>query len=64
MSNEHGSLLHFLWWQDGDISGEPVDHEMCVHAFGGTSSPSCSNYALKRTAIDGEIKFGKEVAET
>ena len=64
VSNEHRSLLRFLWWQDGDISREPVDHEMCVHVFGGTSSPSCSNYALKRTAVDGETKFGKEAAET
>ena len=37
---------------------------MCAHVFGGTSSPSCSNYALKRTAVDGETKFGKEAAET
>ena len=33
VSNEHGDLLRFLWWQDGDISKEPVDHEMCVHVF-------------------------------
>ena len=62
VSNEHRSLLGFLWWQDGDISREPVDHEMCVNVFGGTSSPSCSNYALKITAVDGETKFGKESA--
>ena len=36
---------------------------MCVHVFGSTSSPFCSNYALKRTAIDGETKFGKEAAK-
>ena len=63
VSNEHQSLLHFLWWQDGDISREAVDHEMCVHVFGGTSSPFCSNYALKRTAIDGETKFAKEAGK-
>ena len=33
------SLLCFLWWQDGDISRQPVDYEMFVHVFGGTSSP-------------------------
>ena len=37
---------------------------MCAHVFGGTSSPSCSNYALKRTAVDGETNFGKEAVET
>ena len=64
MSNEHQSLLHFLWWQDGDDSRQPVDHEMCVTVFGGTSCPSCSNYALKRKAVDGKNKFGKEAADT
>ena len=28
------------------------DHEMCVHLFGGISSPNCCNYALKRTLED------------
>ena len=37
---------------------------MNVHIFGGTSSPSCSNYALRRTARDREQKYGKEVADT
>ena len=64
MSNECQSLFCFLWWQDGDISIQPVDHEMSVHVFDGTSSPSCSNYALKRTSVDGEDHFGKEAAKT
>ena len=37
---------------------------MNVHIFGGTSLPSCSNYALRRTARDHEQKYGKEVADT
>ena len=37
---------------------------MCVHVFGGASSPICSNYALKRTAIDNEDQFGPEAAKT
>ena len=40
-----------------------MDHEMCVHVFGGTSSPSSSNYALKRTCIDGKDQFGLEAAK-
>ena len=64
VGNEHRSLLGFLWWQNGDISRQPADHEMCVHVFGGTSSLFCSNYALKKTAVDGETKFGKETTET
>ena len=37
---------------------------MCVYVFGGTSSPSCSNYVLKRTSIDLEDQLGKAAAET
>ena len=37
---------------------------MNVHVFGGASSPSCSNYALRKTAANNETKYGKEVAET
>ena len=61
---EHISLFCFLWWQDGNLSKKLIDHEMCVHVFGGTSSPSCSNYVLKRTYIDGEDQFGKAAAKT
>ena len=37
---------------------------MCVHIFGGTSSPSCSNFALKKAATDNSDKFGQEAAKT
>ena len=37
---------------------------MNVHMLEGTSSPDCSNYALRRTARDNEIKYDPEVAET
>ena len=37
---------------------------MGVHVFGGASSTSCCNYALKRTAIDNEVQFGSEAAKT
>ena len=39
-----------------------VDHEMTAHVFGGVSSPSCSNYALKKTASDNLKKYGEDVA--
>ena len=52
------SLLRFLWWENRDIRNPIKDHEMCVHLFGGISSPSCSNYALKRTSVDNEKKLG------
>ena len=37
---------------------------MNVHVFRGTSSPSCSNYALRGTARDNEVRYNPEVSET
>ena len=36
---------------------------MCIHVFGGASSPGCCNYSLKKTAIDNEAQFGPEAAK-
>ena len=36
---------------------------MCAHVFGRTSSASCSNYALRRTAVNNESIFGKDASE-
>ena len=38
--------------------------EMSAHLFGGKSSPSCSNYALKRTSVDFQIDFGEDAEKT
>ena len=27
------SYLSCLWWKEGDINSEIVDHEICVHLF-------------------------------
>ena len=43
VADDHRSLLRFLWWKDGDMSKEIIDHEMCVYVFGGVSSGACSN---------------------
>ncbi|XP_022335109.2 uncharacterized protein LOC111131734 [Crassostrea virginica] len=42
--------LRFLWWKDGNMDVEPKHYRMKVHIFGATSSPTCCNYALQRTA--------------
>ena len=44
--------FRFLWWPTGDLNQEAVDHRMEVHLFGATSSPSCSSFALRKTAED------------
>ena len=36
---------------------------MTAHVFGGASSPSCSNFALRRTAKDDEEQYGKEITQ-
>ena len=54
-------MLRYIWWPDGDISKEPEVYRMKVHVFGGTSSPSCANYALKRTADDNQQKCDPKV---
>ena len=57
------SFLKFLWWDDSNPDKEIIDYEMTAHVFGGTSSPSCSNFALRRTAKDNEQQYGKEITQ-
>ncbi|XP_038073045.1 uncharacterized protein LOC119741365 [Patiria miniata] len=45
-------LLRLLWWDNGDIKKPLTEYRMKVHVFGAVSSPSCANYALKKTADD------------
>ena len=51
---EDRDVLRFLWWSDGDMTQEPKTYRMCVHLFGGTWSPSCCNFAMRRTADDNQ----------
>ena len=32
-------FLRYLWWENNNLEDDLVDYEMCVHVFGGTSSP-------------------------
>ena len=57
------SFLKFLWWDNSDPDKEIIDYEMTAHVFGGTSSPSCSNFALRRTAKDNEQQYDKEITQ-
>ena len=45
-------MLRFLWWEGGNLDSKPIAYRMRVHLFGGTWSPSCASYALRRLAID------------
>ena len=55
-------FLRFLWWKENDSSKIIVDHDMTAYVFGSTSSPSCSNYALKKTAADNVKKYGEDMS--
>ena len=55
--NQRG-FFQFLWWEDGDTSRPYECYEMCVHVFGATSSPSCSNFALKFILSKSPDSFG------
>ena len=56
------SFLKFLSWEDSDISKGIMDYEMTAHIFGGSSCPSCSNFALRKRTMDNEEIYGKDFA--
>ena len=64
VSPDDRDAFRFLWWPDGDLTQQPTDHRMEVHLFGATSSPSCSSFALRRTAEDNIAEFSEEVVKT
>ena len=53
----HCHALSILWWPEGNLSSIPEVHQMLVHLFGATSSPSCAAFCLKRTAQDFATNF-------
>lgn len=61
---EDTDLLRFLWWPEGDIRQDMVEYKMVVHLFGATSSPSCSNFALRKTAEDKKSGSSREAVDT
>ena len=54
----------FLWWPDRNLDTQPVEYQMRVHLFGGMSSPSCANFALKKMAEDNKEDFDPQTIET
>jgi len=57
-------VLRYLWWPDGDYSKEPDTYHMNVHLFGGTWSPSCCGFALRKVAEDNKTDFSPETVNT
>lgn len=50
--NKDRDYLRFLWFSEGNLQVPPEQYRLKVHVFGAVSSPSCSNYALRRVAED------------
>lgn len=62
--DEDTDLLRFLWWPEGDFTQPLKEYKMVVHFFGATSSASCANFALRKTAEDNRTNSPKEIVET
>lgn len=61
---EDPSALRFLWWPHGNLDLEPEEFMMTTHPFGAVSSPSCTNFALRKTAADNQGNFSNEAVRT
>ena len=57
-------VLRFLWWPNGDLSGEMEEYRMVKHLFGATSSPSIANFCLQKTAESHGREFEADTVET
>ncbi|XP_014673953.1 PREDICTED: uncharacterized protein LOC106814172 [Priapulus caudatus] len=62
--SQDASFLRFLWWEGGETDKCPTEYQMMVHLFGANSSPSCANFALRKTAQDCTGLFNDDVIET
>ncbi|XP_068704513.1 uncharacterized protein [Montipora foliosa] len=52
VSPNNCDTLRYPWWPNNDLNSEPEEYQMMLHLFGTTSSPSCANFSLRRTAED------------
>ncbi|XP_066911588.1 uncharacterized protein [Clytia hemisphaerica] len=59
--DDQQDFLRFLWWKDGDLNSELKEYRLTVHLQGAISSPSCANFALRKTADDNSEKYDPEV---
>ena len=64
MAENSKDFIRFLWWEHGDYSKPLKDYRMNVHLFGATSSPSCANYALQKTAEDNIEYYSEDACQT
>lgn len=63
VDENHRDYLRFLWGDNEEFKGDPVEYRMTVHLFGATSSPGCANFALKTTADQYQEDCGTKAAD-
>ena len=63
VSDNQCSFLRFLWQDRSDTSNKAVDFEMVAHVFRGSSPPSFSNFALRKTTTDNKDLYSKEASK-
>ncbi|XP_075530085.1 uncharacterized protein LOC142563417 [Dermacentor variabilis] len=61
--DDHRNYLRFLWFRNNNIYSDVVEYRMKVHVFGNSPSPAVATYGLRRTAREGEEKFGSDVRQ-
>ena len=59
--DDQQAFWKFLWCSTDNINDEAQDF-MCAHVLGGTSLASCSNYVLRRTALDNKKVYGTDTS--
>ena len=64
VTRDDQDTLRFLWWPEGNLNEFPMSYKMTVHLFGGTWSPSCCTYALRRVAKDNTGSYSPAAVET
>jgi hypothetical protein len=60
---DHRNFLKFLWYKENDPDSEIVEYRMKVHLFGNSPSPAVATFGLRKTATEGEEKFGKDARQ-
>ncbi len=57
-------FLRFVWWPNGDTEKPLEEYRMRVHVFGAMSSPTCANFALRKTAEDASNRYHQSAVDT
>ncbi|XP_013416153.1 uncharacterized protein LOC106177802 [Lingula anatina] len=63
VKEEHRDFLRFLWFENNDPEGKVEEYRMKVHIFGNSPSPAVATFGLRKTAQEGQQKYGKDARQ-